>query len=424
MKNSGTNFNVEISNRPRPQFRGDIFRSDAMSNRSSYSRSSRSLLYVSIALSLTAISSASAATRTVGPGKSYATPCKAFAAASDGDVIEIDGSVTYLGDVCGIYRNNLLIRGVNGRPKIDASGRNAMGKGTWVVIGAGTVIDRVEMVGAAVPDKNGAAIRLDGKHLTVRNSIFHNNQMGILTNNDGVSNIKIENSVFRGLKDPYASLYHNVYIGHVNSLYFRNNYSYDADVGHQLKSRAQYNDILSNRFSSTGSGQPSYEIDLPNAGVAYVIGNVIHQPSVNKNPGMLTFGVEGATNRNQRLYVVNNTFINSDSSRGTFILVGKGVTTPIFMQNNVFAGVGTVTNQVSAIEKTNLRSLTPGFVNQAAFDLRPAANSPMINAGSTPLTSSSGKSLAPVLQYKHIAGWQYRPVDSQIDIGAYEAVAP
>ena len=389
-----------------------------------YFRGVRSVLCASVALSFAVTAPALAATRTVGPGKTYSTPCKAFAAAIDGDKIEIDGSVTYSGDVCGIYRNNLLIQGVNGRPKINANGKNAMGKGTWVVIGSGTVIDRVEMYGAAVPDKNGAAIRLDGKHLTVRNSFFHNNQMGILTNNDGVSHVKIENSVFRGMKDPYASLYHNVYIGHIKSFYFRNNYSYDADVGHQLKSRAEYNDILSNRFSSTGSSQPSYEIDLPNAGVAYVIGNVIQQPSLNKNPGMLTFGVEGATNRNQRLYVVNNTFVNNDSSRGTFILVGKGVTTPIFMQNNVFAGVGTVTNQVSAIDKTNLRSLSPGFVNQAAFDLRPAANSPMINAGSTPATSSSGKSLAPILQYKHIAGWQYRPVDGRIDIGAYEAVFP
>lgn len=370
------------------------------------------------------MSTASAATLSVGPGKTYATPCKAFAAAKDGDVIEIEGSATYVGDVCGIYRNNLIIRGVNGRPKINANGKNAMGKGTWVIVGSGTVIDRVEMYGAAVPDRNGAAIRLDGKHLILRNSYLHDNEMGVLTNNDGVSNITIENTVFRGLKAAYTNLYHNIYIGHVNSLYFRNNYSHDADVGHNLKSRAEYNIILSNRFSSTEGGRPSYEIDLPNAGVAYVIGNVIQQPSMNQNPGMLTFGVEGATNRNQTLYLVNNTFLNNDSSRGTFVFVGKGVTQPILMQNNIFAGVGVVTNQVSAIDKTNYRSLTPAFFDQAKFDLRPAPNSPMIDSGSAPGTSNSGKSLAPVWQYKHIAGWQKRPVDAKIDIGAYEAVKP
>jgi hypothetical protein len=58
--------------------------------------------------------------------------------------------------------------------------------------------------------------------------------------------------------------------------------------------------IAYNRFSSlpvratgsTAAGQPSYEIDLPNAGTTYVIGNVIQQPSVNQNPGMLAYGEE------------------------------------------------------------------------------------------------------------------------------------
>ena len=49
--------------------------------------------------------------------------------------VEIDASCTYRGDVCGISASNLTIRGVNGRPKIDAAGANAMGKGTWVVAG-------------------------------------------------------------------------------------------------------------------------------------------------------------------------------------------------------------------------------------------------------------------------------------------------
>lgn len=366
---------------------------------------------------------ASGTIRSVGPGKYYATPCRAFASSADGDVIEIDGSVTYSGDVCGIYRNNLTIRGVNGRPKIDANGMSALGKGIWVVAGTGTVIENVEMFGAKVPDKNGAAIRLDGKHLTLRNSYLHDNENGILTSNDGVSNILIENSEFgnNGYGDGYS---HNLYIGRVSSLVFRGNYSHDAKVGHNLKSRAQTNRIEYNRFSSSGTGQPSYEIDLPNAGLAYVIGNVIQQPASNQNAGMLTFGVEGATNTKQELYVVNNTFLNDDPSRGTFILVGSGVTTPILMQNNIFGGVGAVTTQASAISKTNYRAFAPAFVDRANYDLRPAANSPAINSGSTPPTLISGVSLVPIAEYKHVASTIPRPVVGQIDIGAYEATEP
>lgn len=375
--------------------------------------------------------SASAAVLSVGAGKTFSTPCKAFAVAASGDTVEIDGaSGTYIGDVCAINASNLVIRGVNGRPKIDAGGRNAMGKGIWVLVGHGTVIENVEMYGAKVVDKNGAAIRLDGRDLTLRGSFLHDNENGILTSNDGVSNIVIESSEFghNGYGDGYS---HNLYVGRVNSLIFRYNYSHDANVGHSLKSRAQTNTIVYNRFSSTppgqtgstASGQPSYEIDLPNAGTAYVIGNVIEQPAANQNPAMLAYGEEGATNASHELYVVNNTFLNDDGLRGTFLFIGSTVATPALLQNNVFAGIGTVATQANVIDRTNYRSPSPAFVDRASYDLRPAAGSPMIDGGTAPGTSTSGVSLMPVAQYKHVASSEARVVSGTIDIGAYEAAA-
>ena len=41
----------------------------------------------------------SAATLTVGPGKQFTSPCAAIAAAAPGDLIEIDASGNYAGDV-------------------------------------------------------------------------------------------------------------------------------------------------------------------------------------------------------------------------------------------------------------------------------------------------------------------------------------
>ena len=387
------------------------------------SRANRLHQSAALAALLVLSSSAFAATLSVGPGKTFAAPCAALTTAANGDIIEIDAAGTYVGDTCAFGASNLTIRGVNGRPKIIANGSYAWGKGTWVPYGSNTTIDNVEMSGAAVPDQNGAAIRLDGMHLTLRNSYLHHNENGILTSNDGVSNVVIENSEF-GFNGFGTGYTHNLYIGHINSLVFRGNYSHDANVGHDLKSRAQTNTIIANRFSST-TGQPSYEIDLPNAGTAYVIGNVIQQPAMNQNPGLLTFGVEGATNTTQDLYVVNNTFINDDSSRGTFIFVGSGVTTPVLMQNNIFAGTGTTITQTNAIDKTNIRTLTPSFVDRANYDLHPAAGSPAIGAGSAAGTAPTGVSLLATLQYKHVASTEARPVSNPIDIGAYAyAVAP
>ncbi|MBK4737571.1 right-handed parallel beta-helix repeat-containing protein [Noviherbaspirillum pedocola] len=356
----------------------------------------------------------------VGPGKTFSVPCHAFTASVDGDTVEIDAAGTYSGDTCTLYSSNLIIRGVNGRPKIDAAGRYSQGKGTWVVAGNNVTIENVEMMGAAVPDRNGAAVRLDGRDLTLRKVYFHHNENGLLTANDYVTNLVIENSefAFNGDGSGYS---HNLYVGHVNSLVFRGNYSHDANVGHDLKTRAQTNTIAYNRFSSTEGGRPSYEIDIPNAGTSYVIGNIIQQPAGNSNPNILAYGEEGASNNGQDLYVVNNTFLNDDSSNGAFIMVGGSVSTPALVQNNIFAGTGNAISQWNAIDRNNYRGTSPAFVDRNGWDLRPTAGSPLANAGAAADNAPSGVSLVASLQYAHIAGTASRPNDGAIDIGAYEA---
>jgi hypothetical protein len=383
---------------------------------------------VSAAIALAAAFPASAATLIVGPGKTYATPCRAFAAAKTGDIVEINGGTTYSGDVCAIYPSNLTIRGVNGRPRIDAAGKNALGKGTWVIEGSNVTVENVEMLGAKVPDQNGAALRLEGTNFTLRLGFIHDNQNGILSNPNINSNITVEYSDFG--HNGYGTGYtHNLYIGNVGSLTFRYNYSHDAIGGHNLKSRARTNMIAYNRFSSlnagetgtTAAGKPSYEIDLPNAGSSYIIGNVIQQPAANSNPNMIAYGEEGASNPGQDLYVVNNTFLNDYTGGGTFVLMGSGVTKAALLQNNIFQGVGTVTNQVAAAQKTNYRAISVGFIDRAHYDLRPTSNVAIINAASVPGTSASGVGLKPGAQYKHVASGVTRPVLGALDIGAYEA---
>jgi hypothetical protein len=389
---------------------------------------SASHLAAAVLMAFAGVSAASAATLSVGPGKTYAKPCAAIAVAKDGDVIEITGNTTYSGDVCYIMRNNLTIRGVNGRPKIDAAGKNAGGKGIWVVDGNNLTVDNVEMYGAKVPDANGAAFRLEAAGFTLRNSFLHDNQNGILANANANSDVVIENTEFghNGAGDGQS---HNLYIGHVKSLTFRYNFSHDANVGHNLKSRADTNLIAYNRFSSlnagetgsTAAGKPSYEIDLPNAGTSYIIGNIIQQPASPSNTGMVAYGEEGATNSGSDLYVINNTFLNDYASGGTFLFVSGKVPTAAVAQNNIFAGVGTFSTQATTVDKTNYRSASPSFVNRAAYDLHPVGSALVIDAGSDPGVSAKGVSLKAVAQYKAVANGEARPVVGQFDIGAYES---
>jgi hypothetical protein len=370
---------------------------------------------------------ASAAIRSVGAGKTYATPCKAFAAAAAGDTIEIQAG-TYTGDVCWIAQSNLTIRGVNGRPKIAAGGKSAGGKAIWVVSGNNIKIDNVEMYGAAVADKNGAALRLEGTNFSMFNSFLHDNENGILSGVNTASTIVLENNEFgrNGRGDGYT---HNVYIGKAGKLTFRFNFSHDANVGHNLKTRALYNTIAYNRFSSlragetgsTAAGKPSYEIDVPNGGTTFIIGNVIQQPVSGNNPNMVAYGEEGVAGYATDLYVVNNTFINDESSRGTFVMIGGGVTTPVKLTNNLFSGFGPQITQASAVKAANYQALSVGFVDRAAYDLRPLVTSLIVNAGVAPGYSAAGTTLNPIASYKHTAwGIGRSTKGGKNDIGAYE----
>ena len=358
-----------------------------------------------------------AATLTVGPGQQFATPCAALAVAADGDTIQIQAGL-YSGDVCAFSQNNLTIQGVNGRPHLDANKKSAQNKGIWVPYGSNLVVDNIEFSGATSTSKNGAGIRASGVNWTVRNCYFHDNQEGILESNIAGSNMLIEFTEFarNGYRDGMS---HNVYIGHSAQLTFRYNYSHDSTVGHLLKSRAAVNYILYNRLTGE-SGTGSYEIDLPNGGTSYVIGNLIQQGANSQNSTIVTYLEEGVNVQNpgMDLYVINNSIVN-DRASGTFISIGTADTVPVVIKNNIFVGPATLTNQNGAILANNF-SGNPLFVNQANFDYHLTAASPAINAGTNP-GSANGFSLAPVFDYVHPACGETRgTVGPAIDIGAYE----
>jgi len=356
-----------------------------------------------------------AATVTVGPAGQHPKPCAAFAAASDGDTIEIDASGNYDGDVCAIGKSNLTIRGMNGRAKIDAAGKNSQGKAIWVIQGHDTTIENIELSGCAVPDKNGAGIRQEGANLTVRNCYFHDNENGILTGANDQSSIVIEYSEFgnNGDGEGYA---HNMYIGHIASFTLRGCYSHHSKSGHLVKSRAAKNYILYNRLTGQ-DGTGSYELDMPNGGLSFVIGNVIQQGTNTENSAILAFAEEGASNPDPRLFVINNTFVN-DRKSGTFINVGGGAS-PIVLRNNIFTGGGTVTSQANADKSGNFETGDPMFADAASFDYHLKAGSPCENAGVDPGTVPEYP-LAPDQQYVHPAQTEARTSVGTIDIGAFE----
>ncbi len=385
-------------------------------------RPARAIPAIAISLGLLALGTTGcqpATIRVVGPGHPFATPCAAIAASAAGDTVQIDaaGNGTYDGDVCAWSTDRLTIVGINGRAHIDAAGHNSGGKGTWVIAGANTTIRNVELSGATVADHNGAGIRQEGAGLTVQSSFFHDNENGILAGANATSDIVVDSSEFarNGYGDGYT---HNMYIGAVRTFTLRYSWSHDVKVGHLVKSRAATNYILENRLTEQ-AGTGSYELDLPNAGLSYVIGNLVQQGPTSQNPNLVAYGEEGATNPSAQLYVVNNTFVN-DKGSGAAVAVGATVTTPVVARNNITTGSPTFVTQASATQVTNCIVADPGFVNRTSFDFHLAAGSPCLDAG-TDAGTGQGYALTPVQQYVYNLSHAARTVHGPaIDAGAFE----
>jgi len=372
-------------------------------------------LRLSIVFFLVAVMSTSeAVTFHVGPQRTYKAPSEVASFVNDGDIIEVDAGV-YFNDVTVWRKNNLTIRGNNGRAHIQVNGTNAEGKGIWVVKGNNTLIENVEFSGAKAADKNGAGIRLEGTNLTVRKCYFHDNENGILTGKNPVSEINIEYSEFsnNGHGDGYS---HNIYIGEIRKFTMQFSYSHHAKIGHQVKSRAHSNYLLYNRLMDERNGTSSYIVDLPNGGDAYLIGNIIQQGKQSQNYTLVSFGAENPIYPESQLYVINNSFIN-DYNKGIFINIAKPIDTAKII-NNLFVKDGSVLSG-SAQLKNNLQTNNPGLKSLIAFDYRPLENSPVIDKGTEP-GIANGFGLLPKYQYHHKIKSKKRIAIDKIDIGAYE----
>ncbi len=375
-------------------------------------------------LLFSAVGALHATTWRVGPSRAYTAPSKVATLVADGDTVAIDAG-TYEADVARWSANNLVLMGVNGFAHLKANGTAYGGKAIWVIAGNNTTVERIEFSLCRVPDKNGAGIRQEGANLTVRRCFFHNNEDGILAGDNAASDILIENTEFadNGFGD---GLSHNLYINHVKSLIFRYNYSHGALVGHELKSRAHRNYILYNRLADGSEGTASRSIDLPNGGIAIIIGNEIQQGPKSENSNIIGYGLEGLSNPTaHHLVLANNTIVN-EKGNGSFVNIKDG-TALCRMYNNLFAGPGAVLAGAAAMldSASNLKPgiAAAGFVNAAAYDYTLTATSPAIDGAMSP-PDEDGFPLTPTLEYVHPIDSKQRAANGSLDVGAHERSTP
>ncbi|OOG51175.1 hypothetical protein [Polaromonas sp. C04] len=275
----------------------------------------------------------------VGASETIKTIADAARLARAGATIDVD-SGTYAGDVAVWTQDNLTLRAVGGRVRLLARGAAAEGKGIWVVRAHGMRVDGFDFEGAAVPDHNGAGIRLESGSLQVRNCRFMYNEMGLLTNNDPATVLDIDNSEFAYNQRPDGHN-HNLYVGQIARLSVTGSYFHHAHIGHLLKSRAAVSRIVNNRLIDGAGGTASYELEFPNGGMAYVAGNTIAQSAGTENPVLISFGAEGYKWPRNEIDLENNTLVNPLPLGGVFLKVAPGADA-IRAVNNRLAGIGTL----------------------------------------------------------------------------------
>lgn len=288
----------------------------------------------------------------VGPAQELRTIAQASIAARDGDVVEVEAG-TYRRDVAVWRQNALTLRAVGGRAILVADGAYADGKAIWVIRNGDFTIEGFDFVGARVPDRNGAGIRFERGQLTVRDSRFIDNEMGLLTGNDASSRLTIERCEFSGPVDG-DRWYHNLYVGLIDRLVVRDSWSHSARVGHLLKSRARENRIIGNRLVD-GDGNASYELEFPNGGIAQVVGNRIEQSARTRNRVIVSIGAEGYRWPVNELEMSRNTVVNRRDGPAVFVRAALGPMRAT-LTDNVWVGAGRLELPIEYRESGN-RSL-------------------------------------------------------------------
>jgi hypothetical protein len=311
-----------------------------------------------LSASVAAVCSNPAAARTleVGPGRSYATPSEAAAAAADGDTVAIEPG-SYFN--CAIWRaNGLTIIGTGADVQITDVA--CAGKAAFVVQGHDVTIRGLTFTRIRVPDGNGAGIRAEGRDLTVEDSRFVNNQVAILTSGGG--SLRIRGSTFSangaGTSDyPLPALL----VGPLDLLSISQSVFEDGRGKGYIASSARRTELIGNRMSAKG-GKMTGPLVAFNGGVLVLDGNTFTlSPDSADRPGaVLVFGYPEAVT------VRGNTLIEP-AGRLPMVRNWGGITATA-SGNTVPDGVEAVSESGATYHR--LRSRLAAFARDAAGDAR------------------------------------------------------
>jgi MYXO-CTERM domain-containing protein len=406
------------------------------------------------------VTSARATTYQVGPGRTYASPSAVANLLAPGDVVEIDGNHTYAGGVVfsipGTTSQKITIRGirVGGQRPILSGGNNTIE----------AQANHYVFEGLDLTAGSSRCFYHHADDIVLRDSVVHDCPLQGVLGADGDSG---------DLLMEYVEVHHcgggtqnhQIYMATDETAYpgsvFRMQHCFvhDANGGNAVKSRAERNEIYHNWIE----GALYHELELigpdgQDPSLAREDSDVVGNVLVKRNTfHVVRFGGDGTGETFGRYRFVNNTVVILPGGSAVFRLF-DGIES-VEMHNNVFAidGSGTV-NIVRMVEANwstgspliagsnnwissgasnlpaqwtgTLEQTSPGLIDLHGNDPRPAAGSPLIDAGATttsgppgypfPLPLGAPAFLPPLHAVEPVGTALARPQVGTIDIGAFE----
>lgn len=360
------------------------------------------------------------ATMIVGPGERIDSISEAARLARDGEVIEIRPG-TYRGQPAVWTQDRLVIRATGERPVMLADGRHAEGKAIWVVRGGDIRIENIEFRGARVPAGNGAGIRFERGRLTVQRCRFADNEMGILTANFSEQSLEISDSEFIEAPRHQGQLHHLLYVGAIGKFVLRGSRFAGGYLGHLVKSRARESHVLYNMLVDGEAGKASYELEFPNGGLVFVLGNAIGQSAGTDNPSIVAYGAEGPRWPDNALYLAHNTLVN-DHFAGDFLRVWTEkfpAGLDIWQINNLLVGDGNFFRPAQGRVEANQQARRADLIDVGGTPLRLTSQSPL-RGSVRPPGSVRGVELLPAAEFTYPVGSRPLRVGSTLSPGAFQ----
>jgi hypothetical protein len=358
----------------------------------------------------------------VGPDGVPSSLRDAARLAQDGDTIEVLPG-DYRGQSAVLLQKRLTIRGLGKRPVFHADGKVAESKAILVVRDGEVLIENIEFRGARASGANGAGIRFEKGRLTVKGCTFADNEAGILTGNQGDAELVIQDSVFSDAPRVVGGLAHLLYVGRIARLSVTGSRFHRGFEGNLLKSRARENRIIANLLVDGAAGGASYEIDLPNAGRAWLVGNIIGQSPATQNRVVVSYGAEGRAWDDNVLFMAHNTLINDGWLPAWFLRVFRDRlpdATEVHAINNLSVGPGVFAWGASGHFAGNRHLMTASALNDPdmlAFE--PRADSGLRASGVDP-RNVAGQNLAPKLEFAMPIGTRPAPALQGWTPGAFQ----